>query len=145
MDRGACWATVYGVAKGWTWLSDSTFFLYIFVNCLSSFAFSSLKCSLKNTLWIKWDSCVCVCTRVCLWTSMHAQSCPTLCDPMDCSLLGSSNHGILQARILEWVAISFSREFSWPGVEPGSPALKADSLLSEPPGRPRNPIQLINF
>ena len=38
-----------------------------------------------------------------------AQSCPTLCDPMDCSLPGSSVHGILQARILEWVAISFSR------------------------------------
>ena len=38
-----------------------------------------------------------------------AQSCPTLCDPMDCSLPGSSIHGILQARILEWVAISFSR------------------------------------
>ena len=39
-----------------------------------------------------------------------AQSCPTLCDPMDCSLPGSSLHGILQARVLEWVAISFSRE-----------------------------------
>ena len=37
------------------------------------------------------------------------QSCPTLCDPVDCSLSGSSIHGILQARILEWVAISFSR------------------------------------
>ena len=37
-----------------------------------------------------------------------AQSCPTVCDPMDCSLPGSSVHGIFQARILEWVAISFS-------------------------------------
>ena len=36
-----------------------------------------------------------------------AQSCPTLCDPMDCSMPGSSVHGIFQARILEWVAISF--------------------------------------
>ena len=35
------------------------------------------------------------------------QLCPTLCDPMDCSLPGSSVHGILQARVLEWVAISF--------------------------------------
>ena len=42
------------------------------------------------------------------WSEV-AQSCPTLCDPMDCSLPGSSVHGILQARILEWVAISFSR------------------------------------
>ena len=40
------------------------------------------------------------------------QSCPTLCDPVDCILPGSSVHGLLQARILEWVAISFSREFS---------------------------------
>ena len=38
-----------------------------------------------------------------------AQSCPTLCDPMDCSLPGFSVHGIFQARVLEWVAISFSR------------------------------------
>ena len=37
------------------------------------------------------------------------QSCPTLCDPVDCSPSGSSIHGILQARILEWVAISFSK------------------------------------
>ena len=37
-----------------------------------------------------------------------AQSCPTLCDPMDCSLLGSSVHGIFQARILEWIAVVFS-------------------------------------
>ena len=38
-----------------------------------------------------------------------AQSCPTLCNPMDCSLPSSSAHGILQAKILEWVSISFSR------------------------------------
>ena len=42
------------------------------------------------------------------------QSCTTLCDPMDCSLLGSSVYGIFQARILEWVAISFSRRSSRP-------------------------------
>ena len=43
-----------------------------------------------------------------------SQSCPTLCNPMDCSPPGSSIHGIYRARILEWVAISFSRESSWP-------------------------------
>ena len=42
------------------------------------------------------------------------QSCPTLCDPMDCSLPGSSVHGIFQARVLKWVAISFSRGSSQP-------------------------------
>ena len=44
----------------------------------------------------------CVCAK-------SAQSCPTLCVPIDCSLLGSSVHGILQAKMLEWVAILFSR------------------------------------
>ena len=43
-----------------------------------------------------------------------AQSCPTLCDPMDCGLPGSSVHGIFQERVLEWVAISFSRRSSRP-------------------------------
>ena len=43
-----------------------------------------------------------------------AQSCPTLCDPMDCSPPGSSTHGIFQARVLEWVAIAFSRGSSQP-------------------------------
>ena len=62
-----------------------------------------------------------------------AQSWPTLCDPIDYSLPGSSVHGILQARILEWVAIHFSRGPSRPRIEPRSPALQADSLLSEPP------------
>ena len=44
------------------------------------------------------------------------QLCFTLCDPTDCSPLGFSVHGILQARILQWVAIFFSRGFSWPRV-----------------------------
>ena len=60
-----------------------------------------------------------------------AQSCPTLCDPVDCSPPDSSVHGILQARILEWIAISFSGDLSDPGIKPGSPALQADSLPSE--------------
>ena len=51
-----------------------------------------------------------------------AQSCPTLCDPVDCSLPGFSVHGILQARILEWVIISFSRGiFPTQGSNPGLP------------------------
>ena len=48
------------------------------------------------------------------------QSCQTLCDPIDCSPPGSSVHGILPARILEWVAMPFSRGFSQPGIEPTS-------------------------
>ena len=45
---------------------------------------------------------------------LFAQSCLALCDFMNCSLPGSSVHGILQARILEWIAIPFSRGSSWP-------------------------------
>jgi len=54
---------------------------------------------------------------------------------VDCSPPGSSAHGILQARILEWVAISFSRGLPDPRIEPRSPALQADALTSEPPGK----------
>ena len=63
-----------------------------------------------------------------------AKSCP--CDPMDCSLLGSSVHGIFQATILEWPAIPSPEDLSNPGIEPGSPALQADFFLpTELPGK----------
>ena len=52
-----------------------------------------------------------------------AQSCPTLCDPMDCTLPASSVHGILQARIPEWVAIPSSRDLPNPGTELRPPVL----------------------
>ena len=68
----------------------------------------------------------------------ESRSCPTLFDALDCSLPGSSVHGILQARILEWVAIPFSRGSSQPRIESWSPVLQEDSLLSEPPGNPKN-------
>ena len=65
-----------------------------------------------------------------------AQSCLTICDAMDCRPPGSSVHGTLQAGILEWVAMPFSRGSFDPGIEPGSPALQADSLLAVPPEKP---------
>jgi len=52
------------------------------------------------------------------------------------NLPGFSVHGILQARILEWVVIPFSGDLPDPGIESGSPALQADSLLSELPWKP---------
>ena len=61
------------------------------------------------------------------------QSCPPLCNPLDCSPAGSSVGGILQARILERVAISYSTDLPDPGTEPWSPALLTGSLSSEPP------------
>ena len=67
-----------------------------------------------------------------------AQLCPTLCDPMDCSLPGASVHGILQERILELVGLPFPSpgHLPDPGFEPQSPALQADSLQSETPEKP---------
>ena len=65
---------------------------------------------------------------------MHAQSCPALCEPLDCSPPGSSVHGIPQARKLEWVAIPFSWGSSQPSDQTWSTALEADSLPSEQPG-----------
>ena len=51
---------------------------------------------------------------ICCWWCLVTKLCPTLCDPMDCNLPGSSVHGILRARTLEWGAISFSRGSSPP-------------------------------
>ena len=52
-----------------------------------------------------------------------AQSCPIICDPMDCSLLGSSVHGIFQARVLSGLPFPSPGDLSDPGIEPRSPAL----------------------
>ena len=52
----------------------------------------------------------------------------THCDPMDCCLLGSSIHRVLQARILGWVVLPFSRGSSQPGIELWSPTLQIDPL-----------------
>ena len=73
-----------------------------------------------------------------------AQLYPTPPDPMDYGPPGSSVHSILQARILEWVAIPFSRDLPDPGIKPGSPALWVDPLPSEPPGKPRKNLLKVN-
>ena len=73
-----------------------------------------------------------------LWACLYAkliQLCPTPCDPMDYSPPGSSVHGILQARILEWVALPSWGDLPDSGIESWSPALQADSLSPEPPGK----------
>ena len=63
------------------------------------------------------------------------QSCPALCDPMDCSPPGFPIHRILQARKLEWPCPP-PGDLPDPGIETGSPTLQVDSLLSEPAGKP---------
>ena len=80
------------------------------------------------------------CTRWILWVSvLCAQLCPTLCNPMDCSLLYSSVHGIFQSRILEGVAVSFFRDLPDPVVKPASPAspaLAGGLFTTESSGKP---------
>ena len=131
MDREAWHAAIHGVAKGRTRLSDwpelnwiihsSLIFLCNFV--LSDF--SSLFCSLVSvvkSVLILFIFLICQLLALSFSSLFHllppesevAQSYPILCNPMDCSLLGSSVHGIFQARVLEWIAISFSRGSSRP-------------------------------
>ena len=95
--------------------SYSTILHFLFQNHLQS-------CSIQNTM-------VCVCMSV-------AQSCPTFCNPMDCSPPDSSVHRFLQARILEWTYPS-PGDLPDPRIEPRSPALQVDYLLAEPPGKPK--------
>ena len=79
---------------------------------------------------ITWDCIYYLCIQKKVKVKI-ARLCPTLCDPM-----GYTVHGILQARILEWVAFPFSRDLPNLGIEPRSPALQADSLPAEPKGKP---------
>ena len=65
------------------------------------------NCNLMSYPWAGRTTWVLCCAKL-------LQSCPALCDPMDCSLPGSSVHGVLQARILEWVAMPSSRGSSRP-------------------------------
>ena len=85
---------------------------------------------------LTWVSTDCLFSR---WIIFHckvkwseSQSCPTLCDPRDYTV-----HGILQARILEWVAIPFLGNLPNPGIKPRSPVLQADSLPAEPSEKPK--------
>ena len=86
---------------------------------------------------------------LCLFSSVHAksrQSCPALCHPMDCSLPGSSVHGILQTRILEWVAILFSRGSSRSRDRTHiscSSCITGGFFTTEPPGFPKTPLPVL--
>ena len=64
------------------------------------------------------------------------QSCPALCDSMNCSLPGSSVHGIFQARILELLAFPTPGDLPVPGIESVSPTLAGGFFTTQPPGKP---------
>ena len=77
---------------------------------------------------------------------MGAQSCPALCDPLDCSLPGSSVHGIFQGRILEWVAVPSSRGSSWSRDWTQRVLASAGRLFTiVPPGKPPYTLQSLKY
>ena len=112
--------------------------LYTFIMFISNVSFKVIFClnDLSNDV-----SRVFVC--------MHDKLfwlCSTLCDPMDCSLSGSSVHGILQARWLEWVTMPYSRGSSWPGESKPHPLdllhWQAGSLPPAPLGKPQEGVKV---
>ena len=160
MDGGAWWATVHGVAKSRTRLSDFTFTFHFHalekemathssvlasripgtghpggLPSMDGVAQSRTRLKWLSSKTVKADLQMVTASRVKNWSEV-AQSCLTLCDPMDSSPPGSTIHGIFQARILEWAAISFSRGSSQPR-DGTCVSCITDTLPSEPPEKPR--------
>ena len=115
-------AAVHSVAQSWTWLKRLSmhtqtatcwFFQVILLVSISTFIHSSFCC--------------------CSVTKSHL----TPYDLMDCSLPSSLYYENARGRILEWVAISFSRGSSQPGIKPMSPALAGGFFMTEPEGKPQ--------
>ena len=84
---------------------------YVSTGLMALLSFGTLKLGNKSSIayWMRKD----MWSSQCIVCILCAQSCPSLCDLMDCSPPGSSVHGIFQVRILEWVAISYSKGSSW--------------------------------
>ena len=107
MDRETWRAAVYGVAKSRTWLSNWTA-----LNWTKCWLSDHLHIRAQNTRTYIW-SCATFHRAAAATTAKSLQSCPTVCDPIDGSPPGFPIPGILQARTLEWVAISFSNAWKW--------------------------------
>ena len=129
MDREAWRAAVHGVAKSWTRLSDWTE-LNTFIRIQHVF------CALIwSNSWMIFHTCK-------HFSCCSLFSCSAVLDsfvtPMDCNLPGSSVHEIFQARTLEWVATSFCRGSSWPGIKLTPPSLAGRCFTTEPPEKPKH-------
>ena len=136
----------------YTFLKNTTFYLiikmimvWVYIHPYTSFMSYFTSKPLLNSHYMTLNQLNIICsfnycsvyfkectTNVC----MCAQSCLTLWDTMDYSLPGSSVHGILQAGILGWVTISFSRDLPDTRIEHPSPALAGGFFTVEPPGNP---------
>ena len=146
-----CWAVNNEFFQLFVCLKMSvSFFCLHFVGGRKVFFFHNPTASATSPLWLHLLPFSLILSPVTLASPLFFKrkvkvlvtwSCRTLCDPVDCNPPGFSVHRILQARMLEWVTISFSRgifptQGSDPGIEPQSPALRADALASEPSGKP---------
>ena len=115
-------------------------YLHFYVHCSRA----KIQKNLSVHWWIKqmWCvracACVCVCVCIVVQSLNHVQF---FCNPMYYSPLGSSVPGISQARILEWVAISFSRGSSWSRDQTCTSYLASGFLTTEPPGQAIPPGQ----
>ena len=120
MDREAWRAAVHGVAKSWTRLSGWTelnwmnnnveHYSYVYgYFCILWSGSTGLSPFVRLFVFSLF-----ICIFTCYVCARSLQSCAAFCDPMDCGLPGSSIHGILQARILKWIALPSSRGSSWP-------------------------------
>ena len=148
MDREAWHGAIHGVAKSrtrlsnWTELKNGCIVIYEFFNqVFKSFMFwtsfpksnSEFYFPYAVSSWATAELYEAI-NSVCMpGDGLVAQSCLTLWDPMDCCPPGSPVHGIFQARILEWFAISFSRGSSWPRDQTQVSCITGDSLPNEPP------------
>ena len=118
MEGGACWATVHGVAES-DRLSDSTFTFNMHLVCWPCVHLVTREFLSRRATGI-WGRTIFPCVSViqasqsitAAAAAKSLQSCPTLCDLMDCSPPGSSVHGIFQGRVLEWGAISLAHPSS---------------------------------
>ena len=128
-------------APGWSpWIIYSSFSPAILPMVVSIYQCYSLSSSHSP------GEIVCVCVCVCVCAHVLTQSYPTLCSPMNRKLPGSSVHGIFQARLLEWVAISYSRGSSRPkDLTPTSWHLLQAFFTIAPPRKPSSTYGNLKF
>ena len=129
-DGWAWWAAVYGVAQSWTRLKRLSSSSSMLLNIGDQ---DKWNLSLPYSIFPASGAVFVVVVLV-------TKSSLTLCDPMDCGMPGSSVHGISQAKVLEWVAISFSRGSCYPGIEPWSltsSVLAGGFFITESPEKPQ--------
>ena len=106
---------LHGVAKSWTWLSEQQQLCKILSGKPAWYEKKNEPQSVPERKWTGEDNAckIVFLIAVAATAAKSLQSCPTLCDPIDVSPPGSPIPGILQARTLEWVAISFSIAWKW--------------------------------